>query len=97
MSEVTQDLKSIGQRASDNEVAIGQRKINLRWETTQATIAIAVTLTTLAVCAYLVIKGEGASGAFLILSNVFFLVVGTYFQRTNHTKTGGVGEKEIGR
>lgn len=68
----------------------GQRRINLIWEVTQAVVAILVTLTTLGVCAYQVADGHSGEGAFLLLSNVFFLVVGTYFQRTNHTKVGGV-------
>ena len=74
---------------------IGQRRINFLWEATQAIIAISVSLTTLSVCASLILKGEVSTGAFLLLSNVFFLVVGTYFQRTNHTKSSsGSGERE---
>lgn len=78
-------------------VTAGQRRINLVWEYTQATIAITVTIITLATCAFLVYQERGSEGAFLLLSNVFFLVVGTYFQRTNHTKTGGVGPHDYGR
>jgi len=70
----------------------GQRHINVMWERTQQIIAITVSVVTLAVCAFLIGKGptELSLLAFTLLSNVFFLVVGTYFQRTNHTKTGGV-------
>ena len=77
----------------------GQRHINVMWERTQQVIAICVTVITLIVCAYLVGHGDAATAvpAFLLLSNVFFLVVGTYFQRTNHTKTGGVGPNESTR
>lgn len=67
----------------------GQRRINFTWEATQAAIAITVTITTLYVCARLIVRPEGNEGAFLLLSNVFFLIVGTYFQRTNHTKSSG--------
>lgn len=86
---------------SDQEESLkthGQRRINILWETTQAIIAVAVTLSTLIVCAFLIISsgGEAATGAFLILSNVFFLVVGTYFQRTNHTRVGGIGGTQAG-
>ncbi len=70
-------------------VVAGQRHI----------IAILVTVFVLVICAYLV--GFGAAElrllAFSLLSNVFFLVVGTYFQRTNHTKTGGVMAGDVGR
>lgn len=81
--------------AQQDLVTAGQRHINVMWERTQQIIAIGVTGITLAVCAYLVGVGEQsiALSAFQLLSNVFFLVVGTYFQRTNHTKTGGVSEK----
>lgn len=74
----------------EDRATYGQRRINLIWERTQATVAIGVSFTTLGVCAFLTVYGRGSEGAFLLLSNVFFLVVGTYFQRTNHTKVGGV-------
>jgi len=79
--------------------ARGQRHINVMWERTQQVIAITVTVVTLGVCAWLIGRGptELKLLAFTLLSNVFFLVVGTYFQRTNHTKTGGVGQNEISR
>lgn len=81
------------QQSADIEASIkrteGQRNINATWERTQAIIAVSVTLTVLAVSAILIIRGEGELGAFLLLSNVFFLVVGSYFQRTNHTKSSG--------
>ena len=68
----------------------GQRRINILWELTQAIIAIAVTLATLYVSAKLTIDGSSDMAAFLLLSNAFFLVIGFYFGRTNHTRTGGV-------
>lgn len=73
----------------------GQRHINVMWERTQQVIAISVCTSTLVLCGYLLVKGEVTERvpAFMLLSNVFFLVVGTYFQRTNHTKIGGIGNK----
>lgn len=68
----------------------GQRRINLLWETTQAVVAVSVTVTTLGVCAFLVTRDPGSDGAFLLLGNAFVLVIAMYFNRTNHTKTGGV-------
>jgi hypothetical protein len=68
----------------------GQRKVNLIWEFTQATIAIAVTVSTLFVAARLALSDHTATAAFLLLSNAFFLVVGFYFGRTNHQRVGGV-------
>ena len=77
----------------------GQRHINVIWERTQQAIAITVTLVVSFCCVFLIWRGEDATEvpAFLLLSNVFFLVVGTYFQRTNHTKTGGVAGGSITR
>ena len=74
--------------------AAGKRRINLKWETTQQIIAIAVTIGALHVCGYLVIYGSDPQlrqSSFIFMTNIAFLVIGTYFQRTNHTKTGGVG------
>lgn len=77
----------------------GQRVINLKWESTQQIIAIMVTLFVLSVCSYITVSMNAglAQSAFIFLTNIAFLVIGTYFQRTNHTKTGGVGPGEVGR
>lgn len=74
----------------------GQRHINARWEGTQAIVAVSVTLTTLAVCAYMAIM-RGSESALNVLGNAFFFVIGAYFQRTNHQKIGGVGVRDEGR
>ena len=75
----------------------GQRRINFVWELTQSLVALAVTGCTLYVAARLAMREEGETAAFLLLSNVFFLVLGTYFSRTNHSKIGGVGRDQEGR
>lgn len=81
----------------EDRVTYGQRKINLIWEVTQASIAILVTAVTLFVSAVLVLRGDGGAAAFLLLSNVFFMVSSVYLTRTNHQKTGGVGPHDAGR
>ncbi len=90
------DRAALGVREASVLRTAGQRQINTIWERTQQIIAVCVSVSVLAVCAYMVYKGEPteAMPAFMLLSNVFFLVVGTYFQRTNHTATGGVGRRE---
>jgi hypothetical protein len=77
----------------------GQRQINRIWEYTQAAIALAVSISALYVSARLTAIGSGtmAEGAFLLLSNAFFLVIGFYFGRTNHTRVGGIGVRDQGR
>lgn len=82
------------QQTEPSKKSEGQRRINFIWEVTQAIVALGVTGTTLGVCYSLVSKGQGSEGAFLLLSNVFFLVVGTYFQRTNHTKSSTAGNDD---
>jgi len=77
--------------AEQDRKAAGQRRINVVWELTQAFIAVVVTLATLYVAAQLALKDAGQTAAFLLLSNAFFLVIGFYFGRTNHQRTGGVG------
>lgn len=73
-----------------------QRRVNLIWEITQALIAIAVTAATLAASVSLVLRGTPGEAAFLLLSNAFFLVIGFYFGRTNHQRTGGIGGDQAG-
>ena len=72
----------------------GQRRVNLIWEVTQSVIALSVTITTLIASARLAIGDQAGDAAFLLLSNAFFLVIGFYFGRTNHTRTGGVAPWE---
>ena len=81
-------------------IAAGQRHINVKWETTQQMIAVVIASAVTLACSYLIVRGRDDSlrtPAFMLLSNAFFLVVGTYFQRTNHTKSGGVGPNEMTR
>jgi hypothetical protein len=80
--------------------AAGQRHINVKWETTQQIIAIVIASAVTFTCSWLIVYGKDDSlrtPAFMLLSNSFFLVIGTYFQRTNHTKTGGVSGTDVGR
>lgn len=78
-----------------------QRKVNLIWESTQATIAISVTVATLCLVVTLALRVQFSGtmptdvailfALILVLSSSFFLVSGFYFGRTNHEKRGGVG------
>lgn len=90
MADAQSEQELAATRASAAAVLLtaGQRRINIIWEVTQALVALAVTATTLIVAGTMASRTDG-NGAFLLLSNVFFLVVGTYFQRTNHTKSSG--------
>lgn len=93
MAEIEPPLPATTTSEEDRHT-LGQRRINVIWEATQALIAVAVTGSTLYVAAILAMKDQGQTAAFLLLSNAFFLVVGFYFGRTNHQRVGGV---DIGR
>jgi len=77
--------------AEQNRTTAGQRRVNLIWEWTQSAIAVLVTLATLTASIVLTLRSDANVAAFVLLSNAFFLVVGFYFGRTNHQRTGGVG------
>ncbi len=79
-----------------DELAANQRRVNLVWELSQATIALGVTFTTLYVAAVLAISDQGQTAAFLLLSNAFFLVIGFYFGRTNHARAGDIQYPGLG-
>lgn len=70
-------------------VSVGQRKVNLLWERTQAAIAIFVVVATLSIGGWLAIVGGKEIPT--IFSVAFGTVVGFYFSRTNHSSIGGVG------
>lgn len=81
---------------AQDAVGEGQRKVNLIWEHTQRNIAISVTWAALLVAAILALwnKSENIKMASVVfLFGVANLVIGFYFGRTNHTRTGGVGDK----
>jgi len=79
--------------AEEQRITAGQRKINLVWEYTQSIIALLITLAVLNICLILVFKGQNES-ALQLISNAFFLIVGFYFGRTNHQRTGGISKEE---
>ena len=71
----------------------GQRRINLIWEYTQAAIALMVVAANVVVGAWHGLGKGGDSDYPFILSSSLFLVIGSYFSRTNHASIGGVGRK----
>lgn len=85
----------------ENLVSASQRAVNLIWETTQMKIALSVIWAALVVAAVLAIGGKltGSTpdvqlAAVVFLFGVANLVTGFYFGRTNHTKVGGVSQRE---
>ena len=88
----------------EDKHTLGQRRVNLIWEVTQAVIAQGVVGSVLYVAAQLAMVGINpiaipaqlaiATTAFVLLSNLASLVIGFYFGRTNHQRVGGV---DLGR
>jgi len=70
----------------------GQRRINLIWEVTQSTLAILVAVANMIVCVARAI-GHSSGEYPVVLASAFFLIMGAYFQRTNHQIIGGIGPK----
>lgn len=88
--------------AAKTQVALtreGQRVINLIWESTQRNIALMVVATTLTVNGWLAVVGTSIQSiaALIFLVGGANLVIGFYFGRTNHQKTGGIGLDDQGR
>jgi hypothetical protein len=77
-----------GQMALKTE---GQRKVNLIWEYTQATMAVLIVLANILVWVESALRpGVNIPAS---LSDALFVIVGFYYGRTNHSATGGVGPK----
>lgn len=72
--------------AADDLATHGQRKINLIWEVTQAVTTLVITGAEI-YCAVKKIESK-------VLEFAFVAIISTYYARTNHTKTGGVGTPE---
>jgi len=88
-------LRTAGARDADALKTAGQRRINLIWEITQAIVAVSVAIGTMIICGSLILdKNKESDTAFLLLSNAFFMIITAYFQRTNHTRTGGITGKD---
>jgi len=81
--------------AQQDLTTAGQRKVNLIWEYTQASIAISAVLANMVVGVFQGLTGSAAPFP-VVLSNTLFLIVGFYFSRTNHAAIGGVGPKPNG-
>ena len=71
----------------------GQRNINRIWEFTQASIAVLVTVS---VMYAVVFREQMKESALIFLTNALMVVIGFYFGRTNHQRTGGIGGDTAG-
>ena len=67
----------------ENLHSASQRKVNLIWEYSQSSIALIVVMANVLAVFFLPKDSP-------LLANAFFLIVGFYFGRTNHSRVGGV-------
>lgn len=91
--------------AAEDRTSASQRVVNLIWESTQSRIALFVVIVGMLVNATVIVfvvllKSEISSNQIALISiclqfiNLTVgIVIGFYFGRTNHTRTGGVGNK----
>lgn len=79
--------------AQEDLTTAGQRKINLIWEYTQATIAITTVFGNVATSMFFAFNRIPMVEYPIVLSSALFLIIGFYFSRTNHAAIGGVGPK----
>lgn len=79
-------LREQGSRDASVLKTAGQRRINLLWEVTQSVMGISI----MAATVYAELNNIHSS----VLGNAFVLIIGLYFVRTNHTKSGGVGNDD---
>jgi hypothetical protein len=83
-------------QARNEEITLktaGQRRINFIWEVTQSIIALLSVGAGIFIMIFQAIYSETPHDLPSTLSSMIFLVLGFYFARTNHDKTGGVGDK----
>lgn len=80
------------QEGEETLTKLGQRKINLIWEYTQAIIAVLLVMFT-GIVVLINVVNQTTTEVPGVLSNALFVVLTFYFARVNHTKIGGVGEK----
>lgn len=90
----------------EDRVSLGQRNINLIWETTQSRIAlisiISSQLINIIVIMVLLFKeGDTKSDVIAVITACIAamnltvgIIIGFYFSRTNHSAIGGTGRKE---
>lgn len=84
-----EDIATAAERESGQRIREGQRRVNLIWEFTQGIIAVMLVLT---VSTSMLLEKEVRNEFWLLVA----IVVQSYFQRTNHTRVGGVGYKPEG-
>lgn len=83
--------------SQEDMTTAGQRKVNLIWEFTQAGLAALVVLSNVTVAVFMVVQRIPFTEYPPILSHSLFLIVGAYFNRTNHAAIGGIGPKPVQR
>lgn len=89
----------------EDRVSLGQRNINLIWETTQSRIALISVISSQCVNIAVILvllfkKGDTKSDVIAVITACIAamnltvgIIIGFYFSRTNHSAIGGTGKK----
>jgi hypothetical protein len=72
--------------SEESRTSGGQRRVNLIWEVTQSMLALLIVTASMASA----LIPASSPTAQVTLTNAMFVVIGFYFGRTNHQRTGGV-------
>lgn len=95
-----------GQRAINEMWEATQARIAIRAVMTTLYVSSFVVVATVLLAIIILIRGQGeiaqqlmalAISAFLALTSTMNMILGFYFSRTNHTRTGGVAADQVGR
>lgn len=93
-------LSSQSSREETALTKIGQRRINFLWEATQAILAIMVPGACLSACLFVIVSPSAEKelkvAAFVAITASMSSITASYFQRTNHTRVGGVPQERRG-
>lgn len=92
--------------AEQDRKTASQRRVNIIWEIEQALIANVFIVAAAGIAVWMIYQGlqtpidaqvlAMATAAFIFLTNTVSTVVGFYFGRTNHEKSGGPGGENAG-
>lgn len=83
-------------------ISASQRQVNIIWEHTQRNLAYSVVIGTIITdmlvgTGVLSVSSDFQMAALMQLNVMAGIVIGFYFGRTNHQRTGGVGGEDISR
>lgn len=105
IDKASDQIKAPETTEEEDRVALGQRNINLIWETTQSRIALISIISSqviniIVIMVLLFKQGDTKSDVIAVITACIAamnltvgIIIGFYFSRTNHSAIGGSGKK----